>query len=318
MRLLITGANGFIGQALTNRMLTQGKKVRLAIRKSCVADNKYLNLDTVKIDESFVDFDWGDALRNVEVVVHLAGRVHVMNEKSPDSLSEFRRVNVKGTANLARQAASSGVRRFIFLSSIKVNGEITKLGSPFLSDDLPNPQDPYALSKFEAEQILGEIAKETGMEVVIIRSPLVYGVGVKANFQKIISWVIQGIPLPLASATFNRRSFVNLDNLVDLIATCLAHPAAANQIFLVSDGEDLSTADLCKRISYALDRPIRLLHISPSVLKTISTVFGKFDVYQRLFCSLQVDISKTCRLLDWSPPQSVDDGLKSMARGIRK
>lgn len=262
------------------------------------------------------DTDWSEALKNVEQVVHLAARVHVMNDKSSDPLAEFRRVNVEGTAALARQAAVAGVRRFVYLSSVKVNGEFTEAGHPFTADDAPAPEDPYGVSKHEAEQLLRQIAAETGMEVVIIRPPLVYGPGVKANFESMMRWLARGVPLPLAAVTSNRRSLVALDNLVDLIVTCLNHPAAANQTFLVSDGEDLSTAQLLKRMDAAMGHPARLFYVPPALLKLGATVLNKPGIYQRLCGSLQLDIAKTRQLLGWTPPVSVDEGLRRAAEGF--
>lgn len=261
--------------------------------------------------------NWTVALRSADQVVHLAARVHVMNDKSTDPLAEFRRVNVEGTANLARQAAAAGVRRFVCLSSIKVNGEFTQEGHPFTADDVPAPDDPYGVSKHEAEQALRQIAADTGMEVVIIRPPLVYGPGVKANFESMMRWLARGVPLPLVAVTQNRRSLVAIDNLVDLIMTCLSHPAAANQTFLVSDGEDLSTACLLKRMGAALGHPARLFYVPHSVLKLGAQVVNKPGIYQRLCGSLQLDIAKTRLLLDWTPPVSVDDGLRRAAEGFR-
>jgi UDP-glucose 4-epimerase len=245
--------------------------------------------------------DWQDVLTGCEVVVHLAARVHVMQEATANPLEEFRRVNVQGTLNLARQAAAAGVRRFVFVSSIKV----------------------YGVSKMEAEQGLREIARQTGMEVVIIRPPLVYGPGVKANFAAMMRWLRRGVPLPLG-AIHNQRSLVALDNLVDLLVTCLTHPAAANQTFLVSDGEDVSTTELLRRMGQALGRPARLLPVPTSWLKLAAAMVGKVqgarfmpDVVQRLCGSLQVDIEKTRRLLGWTPPVSLDEGLKKAAEGLR-
>jgi len=242
--------------------------------------------------------------------------VHMMYDTSSDPLTEFRRVNVDGTANLARQAAAAGVRRFVFLSSIKVNGESTELGRPFAADDVPTPEDPYGVSKHEAEQLLRQISSETGMEVVIIRPPLVYGPGVQANFESMMRWLARGVPLPFGAVTNNRRSFVALENLIDLIATCLTHPTAANQTFLVSDGEDLSTADLLMRMGSALGKPVRLFNVPIGVLNQGAMLLNKPAIYQRLCGSLQVDIEKTRKLLDWTPPLSVDEGLRRAAEGF--
>jgi nucleoside-diphosphate-sugar epimerase len=273
--------------------------------------------EAVAIGSLSSDTDWTVALKNVEQVVHLAARVLVMNDKSPDPLAEFRRVNVEGTAALARQASVAGVRRFIFLSSAKVNGELTEAGHPFAADDAPAPEDSYGVSKYEAEQLLRQIAAETGMEVVIIRPPLVYGPGVKANFESMMRWLARGVPLPLAAVTNNRRSLVALDNLVGLIVTCLNHPAAANQTFLVSDGEDLSTAQLLKRMGAAMGNPARLFYVPPALLRLGATVLNKPGFYQRLCGTLQLDIVKTRQLLGWTPPVSVDQGLSRAAEGFR-
>jgi nucleoside-diphosphate-sugar epimerase len=240
-----------------------------------------------------------------------------MNDKSSDPLSEFRRVNVAGTANFARQAAAAGVKRFVYLSSIKVNGEFTTAGQPFTADDVPAPEDPYGVSKHEAEQLLRQIAVETGMEVVIIRPLLVYGPGVKANFESMMRWLARGVPLPLAAVTQNRRSLVAQDNLVDLILSCLHHPAAANQTFLVSDGDDLSTAELLNRMGAAIGQPARLFYLPPALLKLGASVLNRRGIYQRLCGSLQLDIAKTRQLLGWIPPVSVDEGLRRAAEGFR-
>lgn len=313
MTTLVTGANGFIGSALCARLYTDGVSVRGSVR-TLKAPLGFR--DNVAIAPLSSETDWTSALRNVKQVVHLAARVHMLNDKSMDPLAEFRRVNVEGTANLARQAAAAGVRRFIFLSSIKVNGECTELGRPFTADDVPAPEDPYGISKYEAELALRQIASETGMDVTIIRPPLVYGAGVKANFKSMMRWLACGVPLPLANVTENRRSLVALDNLVDLIVTCLNHPLAANQTFLVSDGEDLSTVDLLRRMGVALGRPARLFYIPTVLLKFGTIILQKKGTYRRLCGSLQLDITKTQRLLDWTPPDSVDDGLIHTVEGL--
>lgn len=313
MKTLVTGANGFVGSALCTRLRISGRSVRGAVRTLRFQPS---HAEDVAIGSLTSETDWSAALQNVEQVVHLAARVHVMNDTIADPLTEFRRVNVEGTANLARQAAAAGVRRFVFLSSIKVNGEFTEIGSPFAAGDAPAPKDPYGISKHEAEQSLRKIAAETGMEVVIIRPPLVYGPGVKANFASMMCWLTRGVPLPLAAVTENRRSLVALDNLVDLIVTCLANPAAANQTFLVSDGEDLSTAKLLKLMGVALGHPARLFYIPPVLLKLGAAVVNKSGIYQRLCGSLQLDIAKTCQQLGWSPPITVDEGLRRVAKVI--
>lgn len=256
--------------------------------------------------------DWQLALQNIEVVVHLAARVHIMNDDAVDPLLEFRRVNVDGTLNLARQAAAAGVKRFIFISSIKVNGEATPPGKPYSADAMPAPIDPYGISKREAEDGLRQLAVQTGIEVVIIRPPLVYGPGVKANFLEMMKWLHKGIPLPLG-AIHNRRSLVALDNLVDLIVTCVEHPAAAHQTYLVADGEDLSTTDLLRRMGVALGKPAKLLPVPAWLLTAGAKMIGKSALSQRLCGSLQVDISKNRELLGWVPPIKVDDALRLTA-----
>jgi len=254
--------------------------------------------------------DWSIALLGVRHVVHLAAKIHTAEEKCLDRLAEFRRVNVEGTARLARQAAAKGVQRFIFVSSIKVNGDFTEINRPFSVDDLPAPKDAYGVSKHEAEQVLREISAETGMEMVIIRPPLVYGPNARANFGLMMRCLALGLPLPLSALSNNRRSLVAIDNLVHLIMTCLTHPAAKNQTFLVSDGEDLSTVDLLRRIGVVLNRPVRLFYVPPVLLKLGAIAINKAAVYQRLCNSLQIDMTKTCQLLDWAPPLSVDEGLR--------
>ncbi len=313
MTVLITGANGFIGWSLCEKLLRDAVSVRGAVRS--IGQLKP-GVEYCAVGKISSETDWSAALEDAQHVVHLAARVHVMRDKRADSLAEFRRVNVGGTTSLAKQAADAGVRRFIFLSSIKVNGESTDIGHPFTAADAPAPQDPYGISKHEAEQSLRQIAAETGMEVVIIRPPLVYGPGVKANFESMMRWLERGVPLPFGAVTNNRRSFVALENLIDLIATCLTHPTAANQTFLVSDGEDLSTADLLKRMGSALGKPARLFNVPISLLNHGAVLLNRPAIYQRLCGSLQVDIENTRKLLDWTPPLSVDEGLRRAAEGF--
>ena len=249
-------------------------------------------------------------------MVHLAARVHVMNHTVASSLAEFRKSNVEATLALATQAAKAGVKRFIFISSIKVNGEHTQPGHPFRADDQPAPQDPYGISKMEAEVGLRAIAQQTGMEVVIIRPPLVYGPGVKANFASMVKWLQRGVPLPLG-AIHNRRSLVALDNLVDLIITCIQHPAAANQTLMVSDGEDVSTTELLQRMAKALGKPARLVPVPQRLLEWGAAFVGKQDMARRLFSSLQVDLEPTRQLLGWKPPVSLEQGLLQVAKHVQ-
>lgn len=315
MKCLITGGSGFVGRALSAHVLERGLDLRISFRRPTLID-RMMDAEIVSVGSLSSKTDWSSALLGLDYIVHLAARVHVINDKCVDPLAEFRRINVDGTANLARQAAAAGVRRFVFLSSIKVNGELTKDGHPFTTDDVPAPQDSYGISKHEAEQVLRQIAIETGMEVVIIRSPLVYGEHVKGNFESMIRWLGCGMPLPLAAVTQNRRSFVALENLIDLIMICLRHPKAANHTFFVSDGEDLSTADLLKRLGDALGQPARLYYVPLSLLNLGASLVNKVGIYQRLCGSLQLDISKTREILDWVPPLSVDEGLQRVAKGF--
>ena len=313
MNVLVTGATGFVGQTLVRRLvLHEGHDVRCAIRKERDGLEGAAHVHVVgEVDAST---DWQRALVDVDCVVHLAARVHVVRDHCHDPLMEFRRVNTKGTLNLARQAATAGVRRLVYFSSIKVNGETTVSDRPFTPNDLAAPQDFYGISKHEAEVGLREIARTTGMQVVIIRPTLVYGEGAKGNFKSLMKLVASGIPLPLASI-HNLRSFVGIDNLVDFIVTCLEHPAAANETFMVSDGEDLSTPDLIRRMARAMNRPARLFQVPVWALKAGASLLGKGDAMQRLCGNLQVDISKSRELLGWSPPVSVDEGLRRAVGG---
>lgn len=314
MTTLVTGIGGFVGSALRERLLQDGVALRGTVRS---AGSQLSDVDVVEVGEMTAQTDWSAALKGVQQVVHLAARVHVMQDHSADPLAEFRRVNVEGSANLARQSAAAGVKRFVYLSSIKVNGELTQPGRPFSAADAPAPEDPYGISKLEAEQALRQIATQTGMEVVIIRPPLVYGPGVRANFASMMRCLARGMPLPLAAVTHNRRSLVAIANLVDLIVTCLRHPAAANQTFLVSDGQDLSTAELLRRMGNALGKPARLVYVPTGWLKSGAVLMKKEGMYQRLCGSLQVDMQRTRQLLDWTPPLSVDAGLRHAAQGCR-
>lgn len=306
--LLVTGATGFVGAAIC----ATARERRIAVRGTS------RHTTDVVVADMGPDTDWSHALANCRAVVHAAARVHVMTEGTEDPLARFRHINVAGSLNLAAQAAAAGVRRFVFVSSIKVNGESTMEHRPYTASDSPAPQDPYGVSKAEAEHGLRQIALSTGMEVVIVRPPLVYGPGVKANFASLMRALQRGLPLPLGAVTHNRRSLVALDNLVDLLLTCVDHPAAAHQTFLASDGEDLSTAELLRRMGLAMGRPARLLPVPPALLKLGAMAIGKADMAQRLLGSLQVDITHTRKTLDWTPPIGVDEGLRRAAEGMMR
>lgn len=311
--VVLTGASGFVGTALMDLLRGRSREFRPVVRRRGLGFAGAVVVGEIGGPST----KWSTALQGADSVVHLAGRVHVMNERSRDSLAEFRRVNVEGTLHLAREAAAKGVRRFVYISSIKVNGETTRPGVPFTSDDVPLPLDPYGISKYEAEQALLALARETRLEVVIIRPPLVYGPGVKANFRSMMCWLAKGVPLPLG-AIHNKRSLVAVDNLVDLIATCIDHPAAPYQTFLVSDGEDLSTTSLLRRMGQALGKPARLVPVPALVLYAGAAMLGKRAVARRLCGALQVDIGKTRELLGWVPPVSVDEALRETARAFLK
>ena len=306
MNVMITGASGFLGSRLTQAFpSTSSIKLTVTARRPLPVDNGIL-VNVGQIDKFT---DWSTALRNQNTIIHTAARTHIMNDSAENTLSEYRKVNVDGTLNLARQSAVTGVKRFIFISSIKVNGEQSAPGKPFNAKDEPKPKDSYGISKWEAEQGLQQIAKETDMEVVIIRPPLVYGPGVKGTFASLISLMGSGLPLPLG-AIHNQRSMIALDNLVDLIITCIDHPDAANQVLLASDGQDLSTTDLLRGLARAMDRPSRLLPVPDVLLALGASVMRKRPITDRMLGSLQVDISNTRDLLNWSPPISVDEGLR--------
>lgn len=293
MNILVTGATGFVGTEVVHRLLKDGHAVRSAVRTEPEDPS---SLDRVRIGDLTPETDWGLALVGVESVVHLAGRAHVRRDTAPGEREEFRRVNSLATLNLARQTARAGAKRLVFVSSIKAR---TGDGEPLT---------PYGASKREAEEGLRALASETGLEVTIIRPPLVYGPGVKANFRALMRAVELGIPLPLG-AVDNRRSLLALDNLVDFIVTCIHHPAAANETFEVSDGEDLSTAELIRRLAAAMGRPARLVSVPPSVLRTVGKGLRRRATVERLLGSLLVDSSRARALLGWMPPVSVDEGL---------
>lgn len=308
LSVLVTGANGFVGRALFRRLcIEEVLECVGAVRSRSLSAGVAENIVTV--GDLGATTDWSSVVSGRDVVVHTAARAHIMKDEAADPLSAYRAVNATGTLNLARQAAAAGVKRFIFISSIKVNGEHTATGQPFYAHDAPSPEDFYGISKQEAEQGLRELFAETGMEFVIIRPPLVYGPSVKGNFASMIKLVAKGLPLPLGSV-HNKRSLVALDNLVDLITTCIDHPGAVNQTFLVSDGEDLSTTQLLQGVAEAMGKPSRLVPVPAGLLQLGATLLGKRSVAQRLLGSLQIDISHTQKCLNWTPPLTVKQGLQ--------
>lgn len=314
--LLLTGATGFVGTALTKRLIEDGKcNLVCAVRKK--HEGLFKDAESVLVGSMRADTDWSAALSGIDVVIHTAARVHVMVDTASDPCAEYNEINYEGTMNLAKQAVEEGVKRFIFLSSIKVNGEGTKPGAPFTAEDEPQPKDPYGLSKSKTESSLLRLAAESGLEVVIIRPVLVYGPGVKGNLLSMMRWLDKGIPLPLGGIQ-NKRSLVALDNLVDLVVTCIEHPAAANHIFLVSDGEDLSTTELLEKVAKALGKPARLIPVPSGFIKIVAQLTGRQGISQRLLGSLQVDISKTRQLLGWRPPIGIDEGLEQTVRAFRQ
>ena len=314
MTILVTGATGFIGQALVCELNNEGLDVVAAVRMYSEA------LSDMKVTQIISDLSptssWRNTLKNISVVIHAAARVHIMKESAADSLKEFRKINTVATLNLARQAAEAGVKRFIYISSIKVNGEGTEPNQVFRCTDTPMPMDAYAISKYEAEQGLLELAEKTGMEVVIIRPPLVYGPGVKANFYYLIKWLDKGVPLPLG-AIYNQRSFVALDNLISLIVCCIDHPKATNEVFLISDGKDVSTTELCQKMANALAKKVYLFSIPLSLMRFVANMLGKADVTDRLFGTLIIDSTKARDLLDWKPVVTMEQELNKTVEAYR-
>ncbi|MDR0702975.1 MAG: NAD-dependent epimerase/dehydratase family protein [Azoarcus sp.] len=308
--ILLTGASGFIGRALAARLAADGHRLRLALRSP--SSGKLPDAGIFRFAGLDGNTDWREALAGIEIVVHCAARAHIMKESAADPLGAFRRCNADASAHLARQAALAGVRRLIFVSTAKVWGEQTPPGQPFTVDTVPAPVDPYAISKLEAENALRASGAGGGMEMVIVRPPLVYGPGVKANFLRLMQWIARGRPVPVVDAGC-RRSLVARDNLVDLLARCVDHPRAANQILPVSDGEDLPMPVLLRQLGEALGKPARMIPVPAWLLKSGARLLGRQAMADRLCASLQIDIGHTRRLLDWSPPLSVSEALARTA-----
>ena len=318
MTTLVTGADGFVGRGLVDLLVRQGVRVRAAVWEpvAAIASADGSTVPACVVGSIGDSTDWSAALTGIDTIVHLAARVHVMREQAVDPLAAFREVNVRGTERLAAEAARAGARRLVFVSSVKVNGEATT-GQPFREEDAAEPSDAYAMSKWEAEQSLRRISQATGMDVVIVRPPLVYGPGVKANFLGLLRWVERGVPLPLAGIQ-NRRSLVGLHNLASLLARCLTHPCAAGELFLASDGEDLSTPELLRRVAGVMGNRPRLFAVPAAVLRVASRMAGAAEVYERLCGSLEVDSAKARRVLGWEPVSSVDDELRRTVDWYRR
>jgi len=312
MKFLVTGANGFVGSALCGELSQRNYPVLGAVRAEHAECACFERAVVGEIDEKT---NWATALTGIDIVIHLAARVHVMQDDSTNPLAEFRKVNVAGTENLARSAAASGATRFVYVSSIKVNGEETHGSKRFTEEDIPSPQDPYGVSKCEAEQVLQRVATETGLEFVIVRPPLVYGAGVKGNFAQMLKVLASGIPLPLASVD-NLRSLVYVGNLVDALILCATHPAAAGQTYLISDGEDISTPDLLIQLGAAMGHPARLFSCPLALLKLAGRLIGKKNQMERLLSLLRVDDSKIRRELGWIPTYTLQDSLSKTAKQL--
>lgn len=301
-RILVTGATGFVGQ----RVCSQLENLGAVVIKTSRAPSSEPN--TFQVQALGPHTEWRESLQGCTSVVHLAARVHVMNENAVDPLFEFRQANTEGTLQLARQAVQCGVKRMVFISSIKVNGE----AGEFTASSIPNPIDPYGISKYEAEQQLLELSRQSGLEVVILRPPLVYGPGVRANFLKLLSVVARGIPLPLGAVN-NQRSLVYVGNLANAIATCLNHSNAVGKTYLVSDNSDVSTPQLVREMALALGRKANLINISPWLIESLAALLGKRAAAQRLLGNLTVSPQALHEDLDWEPPYSMQVGMKETA-----
>ncbi len=341
INILVTGANGFIGRVLCDKLITDGYQVRGAVRGAAQMTALPSGVEGVMVGDIGQETDWSEVLKGIDGVVHLAARVHVMRESAADPLAAYREVNVEGTKCLAIAAVDAGVKRFVYISSVKVNGERTgdksrdqgpgvggrektkvrgqegELKGAFSEKDVPEPQDPYGISKWEAEQVLRDVAADTGLEVVILRPPLVYGPEVRGNFLRLLRIVWMGIPLPLANIN-NCRSFIFLRNFIDAIITCIIHPKAAGETFMVSDGRDLSTPELIRMIAEVMGRKTRLFPFYPAMLKAMGKITGKSAEIKRLVGFLCVNNGKIKRMLGWKPPFTMEEGLRETAKWYTK
>ena len=305
-KILITGSTGFVGQKLCKKLISDNYLIREAVRSS--SKKRFDKREIFNVGGIDKSTNWSASLKDIDCVIHCAARAHVMNENKLETLAIYRKVNVDGTRNLAEQCAKAGVKRLIFLSSIKVNGEKTEESFSFRHDDNPKPKDAYGISKWEAELALQQVSKKYGIEIVIIRSPLVYGPNVKGNFLKLINIAARRIPLPISRVN-NIRSFVCIENLIDLISCCIKHPAAAGKIFLVSDNKDMSTPELIKKISKAMGKSQYFIPIPVFILQLLGAVIGKSSEIERLVSNLQVDCNNTFEVLGWRPPVNSDDAI---------
>ncbi len=306
---MVTGANGFVGAALCRNLVERGLETRGAVRRETAV--LPTGVDKIAVGDITADTEWAQALHEIDCVIHLAARVHVMHENSPDPLSEFRKVNVEGTAKLAQDAVRAGVKRLIYVSSIKVNGEAT-FDRPFSESDEPHPVDPYGISKWEAEEALRSISSETGLEIVIVRPPLVYGPGVGGNFLRMLSWIDKEIPLPLGSIK-NNRSMIYVENFADALILCASHPKAADSIFLVADAETFSTPQLVRALSGKMGKKARIFPFPVSLLHLLGKLLGKSPEIERLTGSLVVDSTKIRTNLGWTPPHAMLEGIECTA-----
>ena len=312
-KIFVTGANGFVGKSLCNTLASNNRFFCGAVRDTKLYSThlKSNNIKYVSVGNINSKTRWKDVLSGYDCVIHCAGRAHILNEDRNMSSESYRLINIEGTKRLAEQSATAGIKRLVFLSSIGVNGSQTSNTKPFSIFDHPQPSDEYTISKYKTEKVLSEISSKTGLEIVILRIPLVYGYGAKGNFARLLKLVHTGIPLPFGSIK-NKRSFIGVDNLVDIIICCADNPKAAGKTFLVSDGEDVSTVDIIRHISFAMQKSSHVFPFPIPLLKLIGFIFGRHKEIKQILGSLQIDIKYTCDTLNWKPPLSIMEGIKRM------